>query len=265
MINTEFQDKVIIITGASYGIGEELALQLAEQGACLALSARTADKLNDVSQHCQQRGAKAIVVPTDVSKLDECRNLINQTIREFGRIDMLINNAGIGVAGRFDEMPNLGLFEKVIQINFLGSVYCTYFALPYLKETRGRIVAISSLRGMFPSATADGYGASKHAMVGFYGSLRNELYDSGVSITMIYPGWVCSGITSRALKIDGHPTGQISPHEVGAMSVETCARRIIEASEKRKRQLIMTFQGHYGQWVKLIAPGFVDQVTRKET
>jgi short-subunit dehydrogenase len=162
-------------------------------------------------------------------------------------------------------MHDLTLFEKVIQVNFLGSVYCTHYALPYLKQTRGRLVGVSSLRGKFPSATADGYGASKHAMAGFFDSLRIELADSGVSVTMIYPGWVSTGISSRALQADGDLTGKISVHEKDAMSVETCARIIIQAAEKRKREVVMTFQGKLGLWARLIAPGVVDKISRKST
>jgi short-subunit dehydrogenase len=152
-----------------------------------------------------------------------------------------------------------------MRVNFFGSVYCTHFALPYLKTTQGRLVGVSSLRGKFPSATADGYGASKHAMAGFFDSLRIEVADSGVSVTMIYPGWVSTGIGRRALKADGEPTGKISDHEKGAMNVETCARIIIQATEKRKREVVMTLQGKIGLWMRLIAPGFVEQVARKET
>lgn len=111
MNSMEFQDKVIIITGASYGIGQEIALQLADQGAWLVLAARTADKLSKVSQHCKTRGARSIAVPTDVSKMQQCQILIEQAVKEYGRIDMLINNAGLGVEARFGEMPNLDLFE----------------------------------------------------------------------------------------------------------------------------------------------------------
>jgi len=162
-------------------------------------------------------------------------------------------------------LHDLTLFEKVIQVNFFGSVYCTHYALPYLKETRGRLVGISSLRGKFPSATADGYGASKHAMAEFFESLRNELVGSGVSVTMIYPGWVRTGISSRAVRADGRPTGEISIHEKGAMSVETCTRLIVEAVAKRKREVVMTLQGKLGLWLILIAPEIVDQVARKNT
>jgi short-subunit dehydrogenase len=265
MKNQTFLENVIIITGASYGIGRHLALQLAEQGAWLALAARNALKLEEVTEQCHQRGGKVVVIPTDVAEQSQCQNLIEGTVAKYGRIDTLINNAGFGVASRFDELHDLSLFEKVIQVNFFGSVYCTHYALPYLKETRGRLVGVSSLRGKFPSATADGYGASKHAMAGFFDSLRNELADSGVSVTMIFPGWVCTGISSRALKADGKPTGKISVHEEGAMPVDDCARQIIQAVAMRKREVVMTLQGKLGLWMRLIAPGAVDRATRKET
>jgi short-subunit dehydrogenase len=134
-----------------------------------------------------------------------------------------------------------------------------------LKSSCGRLVGVSSLRGKFPSATADGYGASKHAMAGFFDSLRNELMDSGVSVTMIYPNWVSTGISSRALKADGNPTGVISRHEKGAMSVGNCARMILKAVEKRQREVIMTLQGKLGLWLQLISPGHLDRIVRRET
>jgi short-subunit dehydrogenase len=265
MKKTTFWENVIIITGASFGIGQELALQLADQGAWLALAARNTEKLAEISTQCNQRGAKVIAIPTDVADQSNCRALVQRTVQEYGRIDTLINNAGIGMATRFDELEDLTIFEKVIQVNFLGSVYCTFYALPYLKKTKGRLVGVCSQRGLFPSATADGYGPSKHAMVGFFDSLRVELAGSGVSVTMIYPEWVSTGITSRALKRDGNPTGEISVHEKNAMKVDTCARLIIRAVGKRDREVVMTFLSKLGLWVKLIAPGVVDQIVRKKT
>jgi len=177
----------------------------------------------------------------------------------------LINNAGFGLASRFDELHDLKIFEQIIRVNFLGSVYCTHYALPYLKESNGRLVGICSLRGKFPSATADGYGASKHAMAEFFESLRIELADSGVSVTIIYPNWVSTGISKRAIRPDGNPTGEISIHEKNAMSVETCSQIIIEAVTKRKREVIMTLEGKAGLWLQLIAPKIFDQIIRKKT
>jgi short-subunit dehydrogenase len=265
MKKTVFRDNVTIITGASFGIGRELALQLADQGAWLTLAARNTEKLAEVSSLCNQRGGKVIAITTDVADQSNCQALVQRTVQEYGRIDTLINNAGIGMATRFDELEDLTIFEKVMQVNFLGSVYCTFYALPYLKKTQGRLVGVCSQRGLFPSAMADGYGPSKHAMVGFFDSLRIELDGSGVSVTMIYPEWVSTGITSRALRRDGTPTGEISLHERNAMTVETCARVIIQAAETRKREVVMTLLSKLGLWIKLIMPGVVDQIVRKKT
>ena len=206
-----------------------------------------------------------IVIPTDVSDETMCKNLIESTIKEYGRIDTLINNAGLGMASRFDELPDLEVFERVFKVNFYGCVYCTYYALPYLKKTRGRVVGISSLRGKFPSAIADAYGPSKHAMAGFLDCLRVELTGSGVSVTTIFPGWVSTGISTRALYVDGSLTGKISMHEKNAMPVDKCARKIIKAIANRKREVVMTMQGKFGLWVKLLFPGLVDKIARKES
>jgi short-subunit dehydrogenase len=262
---TEFRENVVVITGASFGIGQELAFQLAEKGAWLSLGARSEERLGEVAQQCAKLGGKAIAIPTDVGIQAHCQTLIEGTVAEYGKLDTLINNAGFGVAARFDEMEDLTIFEQVMQVNFFGSVYCTHYALPYLKTTQGRLVGLSSLRGKFPSATADGYGASKHAMAGFFDSLRSEVSASGVSVTMIYPGWVSTGIGSRALRADGQATGHASKHEKGAMSVVTCARLIIQAAEERQREVVMTLQGKIGLWLRLIAPGYVERVARKET
>lgn len=258
-----FQDNVVIITGASLGIGRELALQLADQHAWLALAARNVENLETVSKQCRQRGGKAISIPTDVANQSQCQNLIEATIAEYGRIDTLINNAGIGQDGWFNQLPDLVIFEKVIQVNLFGSIYCTFYALPYLKTSAGRLVFISSMRGLLPCATADGYSVSKHALTGFCDSMRNELYQSEVSVTGIYPGWVSTGISTRALRSDGTLRGKISKYEIGAMPVDTCARIIIRAIARRKREILMTNEGRLGFWLRPFLPGVVDRVIRK--
>jgi short-subunit dehydrogenase len=260
-----FRENVVIITGASYGIGQELALQLADREAWLVLGARSVERLEEVSKQCRQRGGRVVGIPTDVAEPAQCRNLIERAVAEYGRIDTLINNAGIGVASRFDKLQDLALFEQVFRVNFFGSVYCTHYALPHLKKTRGRLVGISSLRGKFASARADAYAPSKYAMSGFFDSLRIELADSGVSVTMIYPGWVSTGISSRALLADGTQTGILSKHEKNAMPVDVCVRMILDAAAKRKREVVMTFQGKIGLWVRLVAPKLVDEIARKGT
>ena len=263
MENPIFRQNVIIITGASMGIGRELAFQFAKQGAWLALAARNAEKLEEVSQQCRQRGGRSISIPTDVAYQAQCQKLVEETITEYGRIDTLVNNAGVGHDEKFDQLKDFLTLEKVMQVNFWGSLYCTHYALPYLKKSAGRIVCISSLRGKFPGATADGYVASKHALTGFFDSLRIELAGSGVSVTTIYLNWVSTGISSRSLRPDGTLTGKISKHEQGAMPVDVCSRRIIQAIARRKREDVITLQGKLGLWVKLILPGVVDQIAKK--
>ncbi len=257
-----FTENVVLITGASSGIGEQIALRLADQGARLALAARNSGDLEGVAEQCRQRGGKAVAIPTDVADQEQCKTLVERTAAEYGRIDTLINNAGITLAARFNKLKDLVIFEKVVRVNFFGSVYCTFYALPYIKETRGRLAAIASLRGKFPSARADGYGASKHAMAEFFESLRMELDGSGVSVTIIYPGWVSTGISSRSYRADGRLTGRISKFENGAMPAERCAKIVVEATAKRKREVVMTLPGKVGLWLMLIAPKLAEKFIR---
>lgn len=265
MKNSIFQENVVIITGASSGIGMELALQLADRGGWLALASRHADKLDEVARMCRQRGGRTISVATDVADQNQCKCLIEAVVAEYGRIDTLINNAGIVQVAKFSKLQDLTIYEKVFQVNFFGGVYCTHFALPYLKNRAGRIVGISSLRGRLPSKNADGYGESKHALAGFYDNLRIELSGSGVSVTAIYPGWISTGMSSRAIRLDGTLTGKISKLEKGAMPVETCARIIISAIESRKREVVMTLEGKLGVWFRFIFPGIIDRLVKGKT
>ena len=211
-----FKDSVVIITGASSGIGRELALMLADQGACLALAARSADAL---STPWPKNAASAAARPSPsrptLSLPEQCRALVEATVQAFGRIDMLVNNAGITMWSRFDEVQDLSIFDQIMQVNYLGSVYCTYYALPYLKQTHGRIVAVSSLTGKAGVPTRSGYAASKHAMVGFFDILRIELEGSGVTVTLVYPGFVATGVQARGFGPDGRPLGR-NPLQVGA-------------------------------------------------
>lgn len=254
-----FKDNVVIITGASSGIGRELAFQLADQGARLSLAARDATRLEEVASECEKRGGRARTVPTDVSIQEQCRNLIEQTVREYGRIDTLINNAGIGMWARFEEVKDPAFYERIMQVNYLGSVFCTFYALPYLKQTRGRIVAVSSLTGKTGVPTRSGYAASKHAMVGFFDSLRIELLETGISVTIASPGFVATDIRANNFGPDGKPLGTSPAREDKMMRVETCARYLIRGAARRDREIIMTPRGNFLPWLKLIAPGLLDR------
>lgn len=258
-----FKDKVIAITGASAGIGKELALQLAEQKALLVLGARNIEKLEAVAQQCREKGAEAIAVQVDVAIENQCKNFIDSAINKFNRLDVLINNAGITMWAKFEEIKDMSILQHIMQVNYMGSVYCTHYALPHLKASKGRLVGISSLTGKSGVPTRSGYAASKHAMAGFFDTLRIELKESGVSVTMIYPGFVATEVRERALGPDGKPIKKSPVKEKQVMTPQQCAALIIPAMDKRKRELVMTLRGKLGLWLKLIAPSLVDKIALK--
>lgn len=258
-----FRDHAVVLTGASRGIGREMALQLADQGARLALAARDATALEEVAAECGRRGARAVAVATDVGEEAQCAALVARTVEAYGRVDALINNAGISMWARFDELRDLSVCERIMRVNYLGSVYCTWHALPHLKAARGRIVGVSSLTGKTGVPTRSAYAASKHAMAGFFDTLRIELAGSGVTVTMVYPDFVATETRQRAFGPDGKPLGVSPVREAELMTAETCARRILRAAGRRRRELVMTRRGKAGMWLKLLAPGLVDSIARR--
>jgi short-subunit dehydrogenase len=257
----DFKQKCVVITGASVGIGKVLALELASRGANLVLAARNTEALEQTAKECVSAGGQAILVPTDVADEGACKKLIEAAVEKFGRIDLLVNNAGISMWARFEELKDLSIFEKIMRVNYFGAVYCTYYALPHLKASRGLLVAISSLTGKTGVPTRSGYAASKHAMQGFFDTLRIELLGTGVDVLVVSPGFVATDIRARAFGTGGKSIGE-SPREEssGTMSVEECVRQIVRAMEKRQRELVMTTKGRLGMWLKLIAPGLVDRL-----
>lgn len=258
-----FKDSVIIVTGASEGIGRALCRALAPQGPKLAIAARNEKRLIELTGELQTLGAQAIAVPTDVTDADACENLIMKTITQWGRIDVLVNNAGRTMWTYFEEITDLSIFEHLMRLNYMGSVYCTYYALPHLKATKGQIVAVSSVAGLNGVPTRTAYAASKHAMFGFFDSLRIELKDTGVTVTMIAPDFVLSEIHKRAMDGAGNPLGRSPLQAEGIMTSETCAALIAKAMEKRRRLLITSLRGRLGRWIKLLAPGLIDNIAAK--
>ena len=263
MAETAFRDNVTVITGASAGIGLEVGKQLAQQGAALVLAARNPALLADAAESCRALGARVIAIPTDVSDKEQCRRLIDAALEEFGRIDTLINNAGISMHARFDELHDIDAVERITAINYFGAVYCTWFALPHLKKTRGRIVAISSLTGKNGVPTRTLYAGTKHAMAGFFDSLRIELRDNGVSVTVIYPGFVDTEIAERALGPDGRPLGTRPVVKNAIMTVQQCARLTVEAAADRKREVIMTRRARIGMILKAVWPDVIDRIAER--
>ncbi len=257
--------KTIVITGASDGIGAEIARQLAaahRANIALVLAARNEDTLNKVAAQCRDLGAKAIAVKTDVSDHLQCQQLIAAGVAQFGRIDALINNAGISAQALLDDVSpdDLAWYEDLMRVNLWGSVWCTHAALPHIKQSRGSIVAVSSLAGLFGVPGRTAYCASKFAMTGFFEALRVELKPAGVSVTTAYPGVVATQIRYRGLNASGQPAGVSGLKEDNVMSVETCAQLILSAMDQRKREVVMTSKGKLGRWLKLIVPGVVESM-----
>jgi short-subunit dehydrogenase len=259
-----FSKKVIIITGASSGIGEAIALRLASEGAWLAIAARRAERLDALADVCVERGGRALPILADVADEAACQEIVTRTIAEYGRLDMLVNNAGITVASRFSDLPDLTLFRRVMDVNFLGAVSCTHKALPYLKRAAGRVVNVASLGAILPIPGNTSYIASKHAMLGFSNSLRMELDDSGVSVTVICPYWVVTEFHESMMDSQGRPRGAAgrSIYTQRTMTAEQCARIIVEAARKRKRQVVMS-PGRLVQLARFIAPALIDRLIVK--
>jgi len=260
-----FRDQVAIVTGASSGIGLALALQLAGQGAKVVLAARRADRLEQLAVECRSQGGTALSVPTDVSDETQCKGLVEKTIAEFGRLDMLINNAGMAATALFDDFPDLNLFHHVIDINFYGAVNCTYYALPYLKQTQGRIVAISSLGGKTALPYNTPYCASKYGLHGFYDSLRMELYQHGVSVTVVCPSWVATEFHAAQLNKDSMPRGEARGRDMytaKTMSAKRCAEITLRVAYRRRREVLMR-PGALAVWLKVLAPGLLDWLVVK--
>ena len=253
--------KTVVVTGASAGIGEELAVAVAARGADVVLAARDVAALERVASRCTSAGGRALVVPTDVADPAQCKALIEKTIAELGKLDVLVNNAGISMWARFEDITDLTIFERIMRVNYLGAVYCTHAALQHLKRARGLVVAVSSLTGKTGVPTRTAYAASKHAMQGFFDSLRIELLGTGVDVLVVSPGFVASGIRSRALGPDGKALAA-SPRDErrDTMSLEECTSILVHAIEKRKREVVMTPKAKVGMFVKLVAPRIVDRM-----
>lgn len=254
------QNQVMLITGASSGIGAALAQELSRRGARVSLAARNADRLHEVAATCP---GETLVIPTDVSDPAQCEAAIQQTVERFGGLHVLVNNAGVSMWSPFEDVQDISIFEQMMQVNYLGSVYCTRAALPHLKATGGLIVAISSLAGKTGIPFRTGYAASKHAMQGFFDALRIELAGSGVDVSVISPGFVDTPVRENSFSASGTRLGKDPNKQDAGMTAESCARIIADAIEKRPRELLMGWKGKLLMLGRLLAPGLVDRMARK--
>jgi short-subunit dehydrogenase len=260
---SHYSDRTILVTGASEGIGRALCLALAAQRPRLVLAARNRGRLEELAAECGRLGAQTLVVPTDVTDPDACKALVEAAVARFGGIDAVVANAGGTMWTRFDEVEDLGLFERLMRLNYLGSLYPTYYALPQLKRTRGQLVAIASVAGLVGVPTRTGYSAAKHALIAFCDALRVELRGSGVAVTVVCPDFVVSQIHRRALGADGRPLESNPLAGQKIMSAEECAARIVAAMQGRRRMVVTSARGKLARWLRLVAPGLLDRMAAR--
>lgn len=253
------KDKVVIITGASSGIGLASAKAFAKVGAKLALAARSIDKLNVIANEIDPTGKKCLAVKTDVTIEEDCKALIQKTIEKYRRVDILVNNAGISMRALLIDVE-MQVLKKVMDVNFWGMVYCTKYALPYIQQSKGTIVGISSIAGFhgLPGRTA--YSASKFAMHGFLQSVRIENRKLGVHVMILAASFTRSNIRKHALIENGNEQGVTPQPEEKLTSPERVAKNLIRAIRKRKRTRIMSFEGQYMVLLQPIVPRLTDLV-----
>jgi NAD(P)-dependent dehydrogenase (short-subunit alcohol dehydrogenase family) len=230
--------KVVLITGASSGIGRATALRLASLGARLGLAARTAAKLEGVAREVTALGAEALVLPTDVADRDQCRWAVEATADRFGRLDVLLCGAGISLRGAFADC-DLDALERVMRVNFFGALYTAYWAIPHLKRSQGSLAAITSLTGKRGTPYYAAYGASKFGVQGLFASLRLELARDGVHVGVVVPGFVDTPLRGNVLGPNGQPYESPPPPPFRVWPVERCVDLIIELLVKRKAELLL--------------------------
>lgn len=260
MNKMDIKGKVVVITGASSGIGLALAESFAGAGAKLVLAARNLAKLQEIAANLKLKYASEVItVGVDVSKEVQCQNLISQSIKNFGQIDVLINNAGISMRAIFEEV-DLKVLSEIMDINFWGTVFCTKHALPELLKSKGVIVGVSSIAGYKGLPGRTGYSASKFAMQGFLESVRVENLYKGLSVLIACPGFTASNIRSVARSKDGLPQGESPMDEKNIMQPEQVAQAILRAVEQRKRTLVLTTQGKFTVWLAKHFPALADRL-----
>lgn len=254
-----FTNKTVIVTGASSGIGEALAREFAARGARVVLGARSIQKLQLIAGEIRDRGGEAVYCAVDVTKPEECRELIGTAVREFGGVDVLVCNAGLSMRALFDDV-DLDVLHRLMDVNFWGTVNCCKYALPYLQASKGSVVGVSSVAGLHGLPGRTGYSASKYAMTGFLETLRIENLKKGLHVMIACPGFTASNVRFSALTADGSQQGETPRNEAKMMTAAEVARIIARDVLRRKRLCLMEAEGRATHFVKKFAPAFLDRM-----
>lgn len=257
------KDKVVIITGGSSGIGRAMAVHFGLKGSRILITGRNRTELDKTVWELAGKGISISAFQGDVSKEEDNKRMAEEAVRQYGKIDVLINNAGISMRALFEEV-DLDVIRKVMDINFYGSLYATKCCLPEIKKNKGSVIGISSIAGFRGLPGRSGYSASKFALNGFLEVLRTELLHSGVHVLTACPGFTSSNIRKKSLTKDGTSQGESPRNEDAMMSAEACAEHIYNATVNRKRTLILTTQGKLAVFFNKWLPGFTDKMVYKE-
>lgn len=253
------KNKVVIITGATSGIGNACARYFAQQGCNIVIAARNEEKLNKIGNELKSLYGNCFAVTTDVAIEADCKNLIQKTIEIYGCVDILINNAGISMRALLNDV-SLSVMHQVMDINFWGTVNCTKYALPYLLKSKGSVVGVSSIAGKKGLPARCAYSASKFAMEGFLESLRIENLKNNLHVLVAAPGYTASNIRNTALNKDGHQQEESPLDESKLMKPEAVAYEIYNAVLHRKRDLVLTTNGKLTVWLNKFFPSWMDKI-----
>ncbi|MDE5707528.1 MAG: SDR family oxidoreductase [Alistipes sp.] len=255
----KLKGKTVVVTGASSGIGEALARECAARGARVVLGARSEEKLQRIVGEIRARGGQAVFRAMDVTREEDCRELIDLAVAEYGGVDVLVCNAGLSMRAIFDDV-DLSVLHRLMDVNFWGTVYCAKYALPWLQRSHGSLVGISSVAGLHGLPGRTGYSASKYAMTGFLETVRIENLKKGLHVMIACPGFTASNVRFAALTADGSSQGETPRNEAKMMTPEQVARIVIRGIAKRKRLCLMEAEGRATHFIKKFAPRFLDRM-----
>ena len=260
--STKNINKVVLITGASSGIGLALSWVAAKNNCNLMLTGRNQDALDNLKIEIHNRfpNSQVQILAGDISNEPFCHALIKNCIQHFNKIDVLINNAGMSMRGLLND-TDLSVLKRLMDVNFWGAVYLTKYALPYLLQSQGSVIGVSSIAGFKGLPARTGYSSSKFALQGFLESLRNENHKTGLHVLIACPGYTESNIRKTALNANGEIQGETPLNESKLMSAEEVAEKIWQAYEKKSWYIIMTLQGKLAVWINKLWPRLADWLT----
>ena len=259
MARRSFAGKTVLVTGAGGGLGRAVALRFAKAGARIAALDKDATGIESLSVEIANRGGHCLALPCDITDAEACAQAVAATVQHFGTLDALVNNAGMSQRSGF-AVTDLAVIRRVMDVNFYGAVHCTKAALPHLVAARGLIVSVSSVAGYSPLIARTGYAASKHAMHGFFESLRTELAPAGVDVMMVCPSFIATRIDRNALGATGGAASHAQVVVGQALDATDVADRIFAACERSQRLLLVGRTARAAWWLSRFAPALYERI-----